>query len=58
MPQKIVVRPARHKIFSLHVGDEERFESSNLVFINGKWLGAEEPGRCTWSTPLGCFKVC
>ncbi|KAI7837331.1 hypothetical protein COHA_008846 [Chlorella ohadii] len=32
--RKIVVRPVRHKIYSLHVGDEERFESNNIVFIN------------------------
>jgi hypothetical protein len=29
---KVLVRPARHKIFNLHVGEQERFESNNIVF--------------------------
>lgn len=33
--RKVVMRPARHKIHSLHTREEEKFEGYNLVFING-----------------------
>jgi hypothetical protein len=31
--RKVVARPTRHKIYSLHVGEQEAWDSANMVFV-------------------------
>ena len=36
--RKVALRPTRHKMFSLNVGDQRRLHEDNLIFVNGeKW---------------------